>query len=184
MSKTYRVGFASLVHDHVWGELNRWKAHPNVEIVAAGDVNAELRDQFKSETGVETVYNSWQELLEKEELDIIQACAENNAGPEIVEAAAAKGIHVVSEKPMAARLSQADQMLNAAQNAGIYLMINWPTAWSPALNIRNGNLSKMAQSVMFSISNGVQHIMVQKKSGVPAISTSGYTMKRKTAQVL
>ena len=35
MSKTYRVGFASLVHDHVWGELNRWKAHPNVEIVAA-----------------------------------------------------------------------------------------------------------------------------------------------------
>ena len=35
MSKTYRVGFASLVHDHVWGELQHWKAHPNVEIVAA-----------------------------------------------------------------------------------------------------------------------------------------------------
>ena len=131
MSKTYRVGFASLVHDHVWGELNRWKAHPNVEIVAAGDINAELRDQFKNESGVNNVYDSWQEMLDKEELDIVQACAENNAGPEIVEAASAKGIHVVSEKPMAARLSQADQMLKASEKAGTKLMINWPTAWSP-----------------------------------------------------
>ena len=70
MAKTYRVGFASLVHDHVWGELRAWKAHPSVEIVAAGDVNAELRTQFSAEAGVENVYNSWQEMLEKEELDI------------------------------------------------------------------------------------------------------------------
>ena len=134
MAKTYRIGFASLVHDHVWGELGHWKAHPNVEIVAAGDVNEELRTQFNTETGVENIYNSWQEMLENEELDILQASAENSAGADIVEAAAAKGIHVVSEKPMAARLSQADQMLAAAENAGTLLMVNWPTAWSPALN--------------------------------------------------
>lgn len=163
MSKTYRVGFASLVHDHVWGELNRWKEHPNVEIVAAGDVNAELRDQFKSETGVDTVYDSWQEMLDKEELDIIQACAENNAGPEIVEAAASKGIHVVSEKPMSARLSQADQMLNAAQNAGISLMINWPTAWSPALNtamqlIKDGAIGDVFYFKWRSAHNGPKEI--------------------------
>ena len=102
MAKTYRIGFASLVHDHVWGELRHWKSHPNVEIVAAGDVNAELRTQFHNETGVENIYNSWQEMIEKEELDIVQASAENNAGADIVEAAAAKGVHVVSEKPMAA----------------------------------------------------------------------------------
>ena len=66
MAKTYRVGFASLVHDHVWGELRHWKAHPNVEIVAAGDVNAELRAQFSAEVGIENVYNSWQEMVEKE----------------------------------------------------------------------------------------------------------------------
>ena len=134
MSKTYRIGFASLVHDHVWGELRHWKTHPNVEIVAAGDVNAELRTQFSAETGVEKVYDSWQEMLEKEELDIVQAASENNVGADIVEAAAGKGIHIVSEKPMAARLSQADRMLAAVENAGTLLMVNWPTAWSPALN--------------------------------------------------
>ena len=133
MAKTYRVGFASLVHDHVWGELKHWKNHPNVKIVAAGDVNSELRDQFKAEAGVDNLYNSWQEMINNEELDIVQACAENNAGADIVEAAAAKGIHVVSEKPMSARLSQADRMLAAAERAGTQLMINWPTAWNPAI---------------------------------------------------
>ena len=80
MAKTYRIGFASLVHDHVWGELRHWKTHPNVEIVAAGDVNAELRAQFSAEVGIKNVYNSWQEMMEKEELDIIQAASENNVG--------------------------------------------------------------------------------------------------------
>ena len=102
-----------------------------LKLVAAGDVNAELRTQFNNETGVENVYDSWQEMVEKEELDIIQASAENSAGADIVEAAAAKGVHVVSEKPMAARLSQADRMVAAAEKAGILLMVNWPTGVEP-----------------------------------------------------
>ena len=48
MSKTYRVGFASLVHDHVWGELNRWKEHPPVEIVAAGDNHGSKSHHLRS----------------------------------------------------------------------------------------------------------------------------------------
>ena len=167
MSKTYRVGFASLVHDHVWGELNQWKKHPNVEIVAAGDVNAELREQFTNESGVDNVYDSWQEMIDNEELDIVQACGENNAGPGIVSAAAAKGIHVLSEKPMAARLSQADEMLSTAEKAGIYLMINWPTAWSPALNttiqlIKSGAIGDIFYFKWRSAHNGPKEIGCSK----------------------
>ena len=167
MSKTYRVGFASLVHDHIWGELNRWKAHPQVEIVAAGDVNAELREQFKSETDVDNVYDSWQEMIDNEELDLIQACAENNACPEIVQAAAAKSIHVISEKPMSARLSQADQMLKSAEAAKILLMINWPTAWSPALNtamqlIKDGAIGDVFYFKWRSAHNGPMEIGCSK----------------------
>jgi predicted dehydrogenase len=46
-----------------------------------------------------------------------------------VEAAAAKGIHVISEKPMAATLAQAERMKAAAEKAGTLLLINWPSAW-------------------------------------------------------
>lgn len=130
--KTYRVGVAMMVHDHVWGELDRWSKLPNAEIVAAADPNEPLRAQIKDRHGVEQLYESWEEMIEKEDLDIVQAASENSTAADIVEAAAAKGLHVISEKPMSARLSQADRMLKAAQDAGIVLMVNWPTQWHPA----------------------------------------------------
>lgn len=129
MAKHYKVGVAGLVHDHVWTELEHWKAIPNVEVVAVGDVNAPLRERAQAEFGVPRTYDTWQEMLRCEELDIVQAASENNAGAEIVEACAAKGIHVISEKPMAATLMQANRMAMAASDAGTLLLINWPTAW-------------------------------------------------------
>jgi predicted dehydrogenase len=130
MAKTYRVGVACLSHDHVWGELHNWRHLENVEMVAGGDDEPHLLAELKQKHDVPRVYDSWQEMLEKEELDIIQAAGGNNEGADIVEAAAAKGIHVISEKPMAATLEQAERMLAAAQKAGILLLINWPNAWS------------------------------------------------------
>jgi predicted dehydrogenase len=115
MAKTYRVGVASMVHDHVWGELNHWAKLPNVELVAAGDVNADLRERIQSKFNVPKVYDSWQEMIENEELDIVQAASENSVAADIVEACAAKGIHVISEKPMSATLEQANRMVRATK---------------------------------------------------------------------
>jgi predicted dehydrogenase len=152
-----------MVHDHVWGELPKWKQQPNVDIVAAGDVNQDLLDRVQRDFGVQKLYHTWEEMIEKEELDIIQAASENSKCADIVEAAAAKGIHVVSEKPMAARLSQADRMLAAAKKANIKLMINWPTAWYPALQtmaglIQEGAIGKVFYFKFRSAHNGPKEI--------------------------
>lgn len=132
--KTYKVGVASLVHDHIWGELHRWKALPNVELVAVGDINAPLVEKAKAQFGITRGYGSWQEMLEAEgdTLDIVQIASENNVHADIVEAAAARKLHVIVEKPMAATLAQANRMVKAASEAGITLLINWPTASSSA----------------------------------------------------
>lgn len=132
MAKTYRVGIACMSHDHVWGELEHWKSLPNVQLVAGGDDEPELLEYLKEKHGVTHLYNSFQEMIEKEELDIVQAAGGNSEGAEIVELAASKGLHVVSEKPMAATLAQAERMKAAAEKAGTYLLINWPSAWSAA----------------------------------------------------
>lgn len=165
MAKTYRVGVAAMVHDHVWGELRHWKEHPQVELVAAGDVNQDLRERIREKAGVERVYNSWQEMLEKEanSLDIVQVASENNVHADIVEACAAKGLHVVTEKPMAATFAQADRMLKAAKNAGVYLMVNWPTAWSPAFQemerrILAGDIGEVRYFKYRSAHNGPKEI--------------------------
>ena len=130
--KTYRIGVAGMVHDHVWGELGHWGRLPNAELVAAADPNEPLLEKIKAEYGVESLYKCAKEMLDSEELDIVQVATENSTAAPIVEYAASKGIHAIVEKPMAARLSQADRMLKASQDAGTVLMINWPTQWHPA----------------------------------------------------
>ncbi len=163
MPTTYRVGVAALVHDHVWGELKHWAALPNVEIVAAGDVNGELREKFRSQLPGARVYRSWQEMVEKEELDIVQAASANSDCAEIVEACAARGVHVISEKPMAATLAQAERMVEAVRRSGIRLMINWPTAWQPAIQemerrILAGEIGRLFYFKQRSAHNGPREI--------------------------
>lgn len=131
MAKTYRLGIAGMVHDHVWGEMKHWAKCPQVKVVAAADPNEPLRQRMAKEYGVKALYADWREMLAKEQLDLLQVTVENSAGADVVEAAAPKGIHIVTEKPMAATLAQADRMLKAAEKAGVELLVNWPLAWRP-----------------------------------------------------
>lgn len=130
MAQKLRVGLASLVHDHTWGELNHWLAHPDVEVVAAGESNPRLQERAKS-AGIPKVYSSWQEMIGSEKLDIVQAGSNNKECPDVTEAAMKAGAHVVSEKPMAATYAGAVRMMEAAKKSGKMLMINWPNVWDP-----------------------------------------------------
>ena len=131
MAKTYRVGVAGMVHDHIWGLAKTFAGCPNATLVAAADPNEPLRTKMQEQHGVSALYADYGEMLDKEDLDVIVITTENSGAAPIVEAAAAKGIHMVVEKPMAATLGQADRMLNAAEAAGVQLMVNWATAWRP-----------------------------------------------------
>lgn len=131
MAKRYRLGVALMSHDHLWGELTHWRRLDNVELVAAADDESVLREKLRSLFSSARLYESWREMLETEELDVLQVAGGNSEAAEIVEAAAGRGIHVCSEKPMAATLEQAVRMAGAAERAGTRLLINWPTAWSP-----------------------------------------------------
>jgi len=132
--KTYRIGVASLVHDHIWGELRHWADHPRAEVAAVGETDERLLERFRREFPSATVHAGWQAMLESEGdgLDIVQIAAENARHADIAERAFLSGCHVITEKPMASCLAHAERMLSAARAADRTLMVNWPTAWSPA----------------------------------------------------
>ena len=133
MVRTYRVGVVGMVHDHVWGLLRSWEQLPNVTIAAAADPHEELRARIKAEYGVGALYETYDEMFEREDLDIVSCTTENARHAEVVEAAAARGLHALVEKPMAASLAQAERMVAAASFAGVKLFLNWPSSWQPPL---------------------------------------------------
>jgi len=146
MAKTYRVGAIGFAHMHINHLLDEFAKLPNVEWVACAD-NTPDRPSISTKRstraanvkhaheviGIPKVYDCYHEMLEKEELDIVVFCPENAKHGEVAEAIAAKGIHMVTEKPPSASLSDALRMVRAADFAGVKLMINWPSTWNPAI---------------------------------------------------
>jgi predicted dehydrogenase len=133
VSKKLKLGVVGLVHDHVWGLLQQFREISVVEIKAVADPNQELIDRVIDMFGIKEKYHNYGEMLAKAELDAILLCNENARHADVVEIAAEKGIHVMMEKPMAATLAQADRILRAENNYGIKVMVNYPTAWNPAI---------------------------------------------------
>lgn len=130
MADALNMAVVGLVHDHIWGTLDHLREDGRGVLVAVADENEPLRRRVVEEYGARNAYAGIADLLERETVDAIVCGSENNRHAEVVEAAAARGVHIMVEKPMAATYAQARRMLEAAERAAIMLMINWPTAWN------------------------------------------------------
>jgi predicted dehydrogenase len=133
MANKLRVAVLGMAHDHLWTNLKQLANLDGAELVAGADGNADLRKQFTEKTGCDAVYDDFVTLLDKEKPDAVFGFTATAHHALVVELCAARGIHVMVEKPMAATLEQADRMLTAARKAKTTLMVNWPTAWNRGL---------------------------------------------------
>ncbi len=139
-----RVGIIGFAHMHVTDVAAHYAEHPQVQWVACADTvpyRPELRDApytrvWNMEHAIENLgvpkgYDDYEEMLDKENFDLIVVQSENAQHAAIVEACAARGVSCQVEKPMAHTLSDALRMVRATQAAGTELFINWPITWDP-----------------------------------------------------
>jgi len=145
----YRVGIiacGSIARLHARG----WQAAPDVEIAALADTNADALKDFGESFGVppEHRYSDLREMLAKEQLDIVSVGSWHAQHAEmVVAAAAARPKLILCEKPMAANLQQADQMLIACRRNNVKLAIGhqrrFYSGWIAARDlIREGAIGK------------------------------------------
>ena len=129
-----RLGFVSAAHLHFGGLLKAALASPTAEVVGVVFGDDELESHFTKEYANLTAFETAEELYDTATPQAIITCADNQRAVDIVAEAAARGVHVMKEKPMAASLELAEQMATTAARHGVRLMINWPTNWSPAIH--------------------------------------------------
>jgi predicted dehydrogenase len=123
-----RMGLIGLSHDHVWDLLPDMAANEHVELVAATSTKPPLLERIGKEFGVAT-YTDSAEMAAGDPLDAVCLFGDNRAGAEEGVKALERGWHVLIEKPLAADLAGADQLLQTADTTGKRLMVNWPIAW-------------------------------------------------------
>lgn len=130
MSKKYRIGVLGLTHDHVWTVLQSLMDREDGCLAAVADPHQPLLDKAREKFDC-PCYTDYEAMADREDLDAAFVFCDKAQGAELTVWAAGRGLHVMVEKPMAATLAGAEQMLAAARKANVRLMINWPIVWRP-----------------------------------------------------
>lgn len=121
-----RIGFAGLVHGHVWGLIDHFAA-TGAEMAAVADPTPLMETARKN---FQREYKDWRQMLDAEALDALVVTTDSLEGANVAVEALGRGIPVFVEKPMAANAPDAQRMLEAWENAGVPLLINWPFVWN------------------------------------------------------
>lgn len=146
MNETYRVGIIGVCHVHVHNVATLFRRHPRVKLVACADTAPPIPersagpytrawnlDYLVKRVGIPSSYDDYHRMLEREKLDIAICNSENSRHPEVVAACAASGVHVCVEKPMAASLADALQMVRTVDSHEAKALIHWYIPFSPLL---------------------------------------------------
>lgn len=106
-----------------------------LNVVAAADISPTIRERMQREWGIASVYASYEEMLEKERLDVVDITVHerwSDVKVDAVRAAAAAGTHVLIQKPLASTYEQCEAMVAAAEQGGIKFAVNQNGRWAPA----------------------------------------------------
>lgn len=109
------------------------KVVPSIELVAVVDADAErARAAAGSDTAVST-YTSVDELVAAGGVDAVVVAVPTPFHHDTVMSCLAAGFHVLVEKPIAATLDEADEMIAAADAAGVTLMVGHVERFNPVV---------------------------------------------------
>ena len=123
--------------------------HPRCEVIAAADPDPQNLDLFQRRFGVSNVYSDYRDLLANERIDIAAPILPVSVNPEVVIACAQAGVRAVfSEKPIAASLEEADQMVEECRSRGIPFACgdawrNLPQFWQFKSMIDDGEVGEV-----------------------------------------
>jgi UDP-N-acetyl-2-amino-2-deoxyglucuronate dehydrogenase len=94
----------------------------NFELVSLCDIDSAVLDEHTSRYHVHG-YTFIEEMLKKEELDILVLCTPSGLHPSQAELAAKYSVNVITEKPMATRWADGVRMVKACDDAGVRLFV-------------------------------------------------------------
>jgi predicted dehydrogenase len=124
-----RIGILTAAHVHTGSYVHCLKKNPDAELVGLWDDDLERGEAYAEKNGL-AFQRSLDELLAM--VDGVVVTSENLRHAEFIEAASAKGKHVLCETPLAASDEEEGRIRKAVESSGIKLMTAFPCRYSPA----------------------------------------------------
>ena len=126
-----RLGIAGLVHGHVTGFLRAAQARKDVQIVGIFEPDVALQQKYAKSYNLAggLFFTDLGTMLERTTPQAVASFTSTLDHPAVVEAAAARHVPVMMEKPLAVNSADARRIQQAADRGGIQVFVNYETTW-------------------------------------------------------
>lgn len=118
----------------IWGANHAqvFSALPNTRLVAVCDIDEARARQLGEAHGVKSVYSDHRRLLDDPAIEAVSIATPDSSHTGIILDALAAGKHVLSEKPLATNLAEAQQIKDAVAGSDRVVMVDFHNRVSPA----------------------------------------------------
>src|SRR5690554_2234769 len=108
---------------------------PDAQCIACCDIIEDRAREAAQKHNIPTWTTNYEEMLQNAEIDLISSCTPSGLHPEHGIQAAKAGKHVLTEKPMACRLKEADELIKTCDQAGVKLFVVLQNRLNPSIQL-------------------------------------------------
>ena len=110
-------------------------AQPDAQCIACCDIIEDRAEQAAQKHNIPTWTTNYEQMLSDPNIDLISICTPSGLHPEHGIQAAQAGKHVLTEKPMACRLAEADELIKTCDEAGVKLFVVLQNRLNPSIQL-------------------------------------------------
>jgi len=114
---------------------------PFAELVAVCDIKEELAKETAKRYNTK-YYVDYREMLEDPAVEAVSVATPDFLHKEPVIKSVERGKHVLCEKPLATTVEDAEEMVKAAEKAGVTLMVDFHNRWNPPFALTKESVEK------------------------------------------
>ena len=111
------------------GHLSAWKKINSAKVVAVSDLNLDLAKATAKRWGIEKSFANLSDLIGQTQVDIVDICTPPHTHASIAIEAMDSGANVLIEKPMTARIEDAEAIVSHQKNLSspvkVGIVHNW-----------------------------------------------------------
>ena len=141
-----KVGMVGVGYIGQIAHLANYAEMEGCEVTAIAEIRPSLRDAVQAHYGIPQAFTSHRELLDNADLDaVVAVTSRHHTGPVALDCLKA-GKHLLTEKPMAATLGQAETLAEAAKAAGVKYAIGYMKRHDEGVQLAKELLDKVTAS--------------------------------------
>ena len=138
------VGNMGRNHARVYWEM------PQVKLVGVADSNKSTADAVAERYNTKA-YADYRQLLDEQTPDAVTICVPTFWHIDVAMEVIQRGIHLLVEKPIAFNVEQGHQIINAAEKAGVKLMVGHIERFNPAVKALKEHLANHELGHLFQV---------------------------------